>query len=100
MVDLNIVREFDPIVADYIEKEINRQRYKIELIASENFTSDVIMEVMGSPLTNKYAEGYPAKRYYGGCEFVDEIENIAIDKLKEIFGAEHANVSHILHRPI
>jgi glycine hydroxymethyltransferase len=79
-------------IADIIERETQRQENNIELIASENFTSKAVMEAMGSPLTNKYAEGYPHKRYYGGCEIVDEIEELAIDKLKQLFGAEHANV--------
>jgi len=82
----------DPQVAEAIELEVNRQRNKIELIASENFVSDAVMEALGTPLTNKYAEGYPGKRYYGGCEYVDIIEQLAIDRAKEIFGAEHANV--------
>ncbi|WP_207658078.1 serine hydroxymethyltransferase [Ruminiclostridium sufflavum] len=82
----------DPQVAESIELEVNRQRNKIELIASENFVSDAVIEALGTPLTNKYAEGYPGKRYYGGCEHVDVIEQLAIDRAKEIFGAEHANV--------
>jgi len=86
------ISEFDPEVAQAIENEINRQRNKIELIASENFVSQRVMEAMGSPLTNKYAEGYPGKRYYGGCEYVDIVEQLAIDRAKQIFGAEHANV--------
>lgn len=75
-----------------VEKELNRQRNNIELIASENFVSEQILELAGSVLTNKYAEGYPSKRYYGGCQFVDEVENLAINRLKELFGCEHANV--------
>ena len=71
---------------------MGRQENKIELIASENFVSRAVMEAMGSALTNKYAEGYPGKRYYGGCEFVDEAETLAIERLKALFGAEHANV--------
>lgn len=82
----------DPDIAKAIELETERQRNKIELIASENFVSEAVMEAMGSPLTNKYAEGYPGKRYYGGCEYVDIVENIAIDRAKELFGAEFANV--------
>lgn len=82
----------DPEIYATLEKELNRQQRNIELIASENIVSEAVMEAMGSYFTNKYAEGYPAKRYYGGCEFVDEMENIAIDRLKKIFGAEHANV--------
>lgn len=79
-------------VAQLIEKELDRQRRGVELIASENFTSQEVITAMGSCLTNKYAEGYPGKRYYGGCEVVDEIEQLAIDKLKELFGMEYANV--------
>ncbi|HIW57402.1 MAG TPA: serine hydroxymethyltransferase [Firmicutes bacterium] len=92
MFELNHVKSFDPEVADAINKEINRQRSKIELIASENFVSPAVMEAMGTPLTNKYAEGYPGKRYYGGCEYVDVVENLARDRAKELFGAEFANV--------
>ena len=80
------------ITFSLIQKELDRQRSGIELIASENFTSAAVINAMGSCLTNKYAEGYPGKRYYGGCEVVDEIENLAIDRLKELFGAEYANV--------
>lgn len=86
------VKIVDSEIFDAIEMEIKRQESKIELIASENFTSKAVMEAMGSPLTNKYAEGYPGKRYYGGCECVDVVENIARDRLKRLFGAEHANV--------
>ncbi len=86
------IRKNDPQVADAIEAEVNRQRSKIELIASENFVSNAVIEAMGTPLTNKYAEGYPGKRYYGGCECVDIVENLAIERAKQIFGAEHANV--------
>jgi len=82
----------DTLVQSLIEKELHRQRVGIELIASENFTSQAVIDAMGSCLTNKYAEGYPGKRYYGGCEVVDEIETLAIDRLKELFGAEYANV--------
>jgi glycine hydroxymethyltransferase len=82
----------DPIVSNLIARELDRQRKGIELIASENFTSAAVIEAMGSCLTNKYAEGYPGKRYYGGCDVVDEIEQLAIDRLKELFGAEYANV--------
>ncbi|MEL6987860.1 MAG: serine hydroxymethyltransferase, partial [Bacteroidota bacterium] len=80
------------MVASLIQKELHRQRSGIELIASENFTSQPVIDAMGSCLTNKYAEGYPGKRYYGGCEVVDEIEQLAIDRLKELFGAAYANV--------
>ena len=82
----------DDIIFDIIEKERQRQMKGIELIASENFVSDEVMQAMGSVLTNKYAEGYPGKRYYGGCEVVDQSEQVAIDRLKEIFGACWANV--------
>jgi len=82
----------DKEIYDSIMKELERQQNKIELIASENFVSEAVMESMGSYMTNKYAEGYPTNRYYGGCEYVDIAENIARDRLKEIFGAEHANV--------
>ncbi len=84
--------EADPVVAGWIERELGRQRDKIELIASENICSRAVLEAQGSILTNKYAEGYPGKRYYGGCEFVDEIEQIAIDRAKALFGAAFANV--------
>ena len=86
------VREADPEVFAAMENERKRQQDNIELIASENFVSEAVMEAMGSVLTNKYAEGYPGKRYYGGCEFVDVVENLARDRVKELFGAEHANV--------
>ncbi len=82
----------DPEIAQLIEEEIVRQSDGIELIASENFVSPAVMEAMGSPLTNKYAEGLPGKRYYGGCEVVDKIEQLAIDRVKQLFGADHANV--------
>lgn len=88
----NHLRLIDPEVAEAIGKELGRQQTKIELIASENFVSRAVMEAMGTVLTNKYAEGYPGKRYYGGCEYVDIVENIARDRLKSIFNAEHANV--------
>src|SRR6478735_1062237 len=84
--------ERDTLVFDIINKELNRQRQGIELIASENFTSLQVMQAMGTVLTNKYAEGYPGRRYYGGCEFVDEAEQLAIDRLKQIFNCEYANV--------
>ncbi len=86
------IRKVDSQIAEAIENEVNRQRNKIELIASENFVSNAVIEAMGTPLTNKYAEGYPGKRYYGGCEFVDVVESLAIERAKELFGAEHANV--------
>ncbi len=83
---------FDPEISQIITKETERQEYNLEFIASENFVSEAVLEAQGSVLTNKYAEGYPRKRYYGGCEFVDLAEQLAIDRAKEIFGAEHANV--------
>src|ERR1700736_583528 len=86
------LRERDPEIAELIEEEITRQNDGLELIASENFVSPAVMEAMGSPLTNKYAEGLPGKRYYGGCEVVDKVEQLAIDRAKQLFGAEHANV--------
>ena len=86
------INEVDPIVSNALDNEVRRQVDGLELIASENFVSEAVLETMGSVLTNKYAEGYPAKRYYGGCEFVDVVETLAIDRAKEMFGAEHANV--------
>lgn len=86
------LRKQDPAVLEAMNLELKRQRNNIELIASENIVSEAVMEAMGSVLTNKYAEGYPGKRYYGGCEHVDIVENIARDRAKELFGAEHANV--------
>ena len=88
----DIVKKTDPEVAEAMELELGRQKNKIELIASENFVSEAVMQAMGSPLTNKYAEGYPGKRYYGGCEYVDIVETLAIERAKKLFGAEHANV--------
>jgi glycine hydroxymethyltransferase len=84
--------DVDPEVADAIEQELNRQRTTLEMIASENFVPQAVLECQGSVLTNKYAEGYPGKRYYGGCEYVDIVEQLAIDRAKSLFGAEHANV--------
>ncbi len=92
MFSIDDVRKTDPQIADVIMQEIGRQNQNIELIASENFVSPAVMAAMGSPLTNKYAEGYPGKRYYGGCQFVDIAENLAIERAKKLFGAEHANV--------
>lgn len=92
MYDIKDLQQVDPEIADVILAELGRQRSNIELIASENFVSKAVMAAMGSPLTNKYAEGYPGKRYYGGCEKVDIAENLAIERAKELFGAEHANV--------
>ena len=88
----DLLRSFDPAIAEAIQKETGRQEYSLEFIASENFVSEMVLEAQGSVLTNKYAEGYPGKRYYGGCEFVDVAEQLAIDRAKELFGAEHANV--------
>ena len=86
------IRQADPEVYESMMRELQRQRDHIELIASENFVSEAVMEAVGSHLTNKYAEGYPGARYYGGCDFVDEVERIAIDRAKKIYGAEHVNV--------
>ena len=84
--------DVDPEIAEVLRKETERQATKLELIASENFVSEAVLEALGSPLTNKYAEGYPGKRYYGGCEFVDVAESLAIERAKQLFGAEHVNV--------
>ena len=81
------LREADPTVARLINNELHRQQRGLELIASENFASRAVIDAMGTPLTNKYAEGYPGRRYYGGCEVVDEVEQLAIDRLKQLFGA-------------
>ncbi|GAA0366544.1 serine hydroxymethyltransferase [Bacillus horti] len=89
---MSFLQEKDPEIFQSIQNELARQRDKIELIASENFVSEAVLEAMGSVLTNKYAEGYPGRRYYGGCEHVDVAEDLARDRVKEIFGAEHANV--------
>jgi glycine hydroxymethyltransferase len=89
---MNLLWQQDPAVAEAIAGETGRQRGKLELIASENFVSQAVLEAQGSVMTNKYAEGYPSKRYYGGCEFVDQVEVLAIDRAKAIFGADHANV--------
>src|SRR5881296_3079783 len=82
----------DPEIARLIREETARQAEGLELIASENFVSEAVLEAAGSPLTNKYAEGLPGKRYYGGCEVVDKVEQLAIDRAKQLFGADHANV--------
>lgn len=92
MYDFQEILSTDPQIAEMITKEANRQQERVELIASENFVSKAVMAAMGSPLTNKYAEGYPGKRYYGGCDFVDEVENLAIERAKELFHAQYANV--------
>lgn len=89
---IGFVKSADPRLGEAMEKELFRQRRNLELIASENIVSPAVMAAMGSVLTNKYAEGYPGKRYYGGCEYVDVVENIAIERAKELFGAEHVNV--------
>jgi len=89
---MSILEIFDPEVADAIRRETERQEYNLELIASENFVSDAVLEAQGSVLTNKYAEGYPGKRYYGGCHHVDVVESLAIERAKELFGADHVNV--------
>lgn len=92
MFRFDYIKHTDPEIADVITQEIDRQNKNIELIASENCVSEAVMSAMGSPLTNKYAEGYPGKRYYGGCEIVDKAEELARERAKELFGAEHANV--------
>src|SRR3989441_11347989 len=84
--------EIDPLIANAIDNEVARQANGLELIASENFVSEAVLEAMGSVFTNKYAEGYPGKRYYGGCEFTDVVEELARERAKKLFGAEHANV--------
>ena len=88
----DLLMRYDPEIYEAVAKETERQRNKIELIASENFVSEVVMEANGTTLTNKYAEGYPAKRYYGGCENVDVVESLAIERAKKLFGAGYANV--------
>ena len=90
--DLNLVNSIDPELGQVIEKELERQKYTLELIASENIVSQAVMAVQGSVLTNKYAEGYPDKRYYGGCEYVDMAEALAIERAKQLFSAEYVNV--------
>ena len=92
MIDFKSIQAVDPELAGAMRDELTRQREHIELIASENFVSDAVLAAMGSHLTNKYAEGYPGKRYYGGCQYVDVVENLARDRAKQLFGAEHANV--------
>jgi len=89
---MQTLTQFDPEISAIIDREKRRQMSQIELIASENFVSEAVLEALGSVLTNKYAEGYPAKRYYGGCEVVDQAEDLARDRVKKLFGAEHANV--------
>ena len=92
MLDFSEIQNVDAAIADAIAQELERQRHNIELIASENVVSKAVMFAMGTPLTNKYAEGYPAKRYYGGCEYIDVVEDLALDRAKELFGAKYANV--------
>ena len=89
---LETLANVDPQVQAAIDQELSRQRNKLEMIASENIVSSAVMQAQGSVLTNKYAEGYPGKRYYGGCEYVDVVEQLAIDRAKELFGAGYANV--------
>ena len=90
----------DPEIADVVRRELGRQRDEIELIASENIVSRAVLEAQGSVLTNKYAEGLPGRRYYGGCQYVDVAENLALDRVKELFGASFANVQpHSARRP-
>ncbi|MGI8521070.1 MAG: serine hydroxymethyltransferase, partial [Actinomycetota bacterium] len=90
--DWSAVEKVDPELAEAVLGEVGRQNSKLEMIASENFSSPAVLAALGTPLTNKYAEGYPGRRYYGGCEFVDVAENLAIDRAKALFGAEHVNV--------
>lgn len=92
MLEKKTIAEFDPVLWDAMQNEVRRQEEHIELIASENYVTPAVMEAQGSQLTNKYAEGYPGKRYYGGCEYVDIVEQLAIDRAKTLFGAEYANV--------
>ena len=92
MIDLKLIEQADPEVAASMRRELSRQRDNIELIASENFVSPAVMAAMGSHLTNKYAEGYPGKRYYGGCVYVDEVEELARERAKALFGCEYVNV--------
>ena len=92
MLEYPAVKQSDPEIYAAMQRELERQQTHIELIASENFVSPAVMEAMGSHLTNKYAEGYPGKRYYGGCQFVDEVEDLARERAKKLFGADHANV--------
>ncbi len=93
------IRNFDPEIAESLQSELDRQREGLEMIPSENFVSPAVLEALGSVATNKYSEGYPGKRYYGGCQFIDQIEQLAIDRAKEIFGAEHVNVQPLSGAP-
>lgn len=92
MMDLTLIEQNDPEIYESMVKELDRQRNNIELIASENIVSSTVLAAVGSHFTNKYAEGLPGKRYYGGCEYIDEVERVAIERAKKLFGAEHANV--------
>ena len=92
MIDMTLIKNTDPEIYAAMQDELCRQRENIELIASENIVSPAVMAAMGSHLTNKYAEGLPSKRYYGGCQYVDVAENLARDRLKELFGCDHCNV--------
>ena len=92
MFDFSEVKNYDPELAEAMENELTRQRTNLELIASENLVSKAVMAAMGSHLTNKYAEGYPGKRYYGGCQYVDVVEDLARERAKELFGCEYVNV--------
>lgn len=92
MENIDFLKSYDPQVGQAMQQELDRQQQNIELIASENIVSEAVLKAMGSVLTNKYAEGYPGKRYYGGCQYVDIVENIAIERAKQVFGAEHVNV--------
>jgi len=89
---MGVLESVDKEIYDLIQREVERQEYQLEMIASENMASPAVMEAEGSPLMNKYAEGYPEARYYGGCMYVDEVEKLAIERVKMLFGAEHANV--------
>ncbi|MFA6522250.1 MAG: serine hydroxymethyltransferase [Patescibacteria group bacterium] len=93
------LRSYDPAIADALTRELNRQREGLEMIPSENFVSPAVLEALGSIATNKYSEGYPGKRYYGGCQFIDELESLAIDRAKQLFGAEHVNVQPLSGAP-
>src|SRR3990170_231610 len=92
IMQVSTLRQVDPEIAAIVDRERRRQKEGLELIASENYASSAVLEAVGSVLTNKYAEGYPAKRYYNGCEFVDQAESLAIERAKKLFGAAHANV--------
>tara|TARA_A100001015_G_scaffold315591_1_gene427779 strand:- start:1076 stop:1384 length:309 start_codon:yes stop_codon:yes gene_type:complete len=93
---MSYIKKTDPELFEIIKREQNREHNTLELIASENFTSPAILEAAGGIMTNKYAEGYPGKRYYGGCVHVDEAENLAVDRLEKLFNVEYANVNHTL----